>query len=443
MPAQKTARVAYAMNVGVRLIAVVILLSSIAVISLLGTFPTEFVPQQVPGAGVANALIRLTRVFGGHALYQTPFFVFLLLCLAASLIEIVVWQLRPFFSRDKIRLRIGSAVNAEVRLETSFEKSHKKILSAGAALHYQPVVPDKDEAFKERIQLIKNSFGVWGPLGVHLGVLLVLLGGLVTFWTAEVKEVEVREGEALYLDHEKMNLTLDKFSVIPYPGKDQTQEYLSRFTSKDEKSQRQHLDLRVNHPLKVGLTKIFQMRYRVEVPRAEVLIYKDGKPLRSVMLEGRKEMKIQDTGLVLGYEKVLPDFRIDKAGNVFSVSPRFVNPAVKLSVNGQPRWIFGELLSKHRSSNDPWDFSIQKLHKVYYSGVRVSRDPGIPFAFFGFGVLVFATFFSSFAIPRVIGVTIRHEHDGQRILLEGLSPRDSAGLEEEIGLLAARLTVKG
>jgi cytochrome c biogenesis protein len=442
MPVGKIPELRCGVNRGGRFAAAVVLLVGIAAVAILGTFPTEFIPKDVPGAWIANALIGLTRFCGGRALYRSPFFILLLACLAVSLIETLVRQFRGFFHSEKIISR-PSGVVREVSLEASLEEALKKIRSAAAGCHYQPVSLGQGKESKERFQLTKNGFGVWGPLGVHLGVLIVLLGGLVTFLTGEVKEVQVREGETLYLDHEKINLRLDKFSVIPYPGKEQTQEYLSRFTIKDGKGERQRLDLRVNHPLKIGLTKIFQMRYRVEAPRLELLLYQEGKPVRTAMLEAKNELKMPDTGLTLRYEEVIPNFRITRGGEVFSMSAHFINPAVRLYVNGKPRWVFGEVLKKHRSADNPWDFSIQKIHKVYSSGLRVSRDPGIGFAFFGFVVLVFGSFLSSFAIPRVIGVNVEFQGQGCRIFFEGLSVRDPAGIAEEIDRLMSQIGNKG
>ncbi|MBI2094729.1 MAG: cytochrome c biogenesis protein ResB [Candidatus Omnitrophica bacterium] len=412
----------------------IFLIFAVALFSLLGTFPTVPVSADTRGASLANGLIALTRFTGGRALYGSPCFLGLLGLLAVFLVGISLRQGSAWrTAEDQVRDQAPSAV---LRFGLSDARIRGCVSLALSELRFKPA--------RAGI-VVKNRFGVWGPLGVHLGVLVVLLAGLMTYLWADVREVEIREGESLPLPREGITMRLDKFSILPYPGKDQAQQYVSRFTIKDDKGRRGPRELRVNHPLLLGATKIFQMRYRLEVQGLELEAFKEGRPFSSVRLEQGKTSAIPSGSLEVRFKEVLPDFRISPEGKVFSAGFIFRNPAAKIlwrdparpEAGEREQWAFGDRLSGHERPGGEWDFRVAKIYKTYSSGVRVSRDPGAPLAAAGYVVLIFSAFLSSFAIPRVLSVAAFGADGGSRLEIRGLSRRDPIGLEEEIARLAA------
>src|SRR3989338_481857 len=445
-PGKYTARFEFSIGTAVGLLLL------LAFTCLLGTFPTEFIADKVPGFAVANALIRLTRFAGGRDLYGSPFFLFLLACVFVFLAEAVLRQLRILLSNKEslVSQAVFPALPLTIQLHRNGEEARKKTAAALKFLGVTPTLPPKGPAPAPfSFHSVKNGFGVWGAVGVHVGLLVVLAAGLVTMLGADVREVDIREGASLYLPRERVNLGLEKFSIIPYPGKDDVKQYESRFLLKGEKGGRRYETLRVNHPLKIGHTKIFQMRYRVEVPRVEVMVYKDEKPLKRVTLQKGEALELPEAGLSVRYGEVVPDFRISRSGQVFSAGSMFRNPAVRFFIRAggataqkeESRWVFQDLLRMHeKEKGGPWDFSIVKIHKVYYSGVRVSHDPGIPWAYTGYVILAFFAFLSSFAIPRFLRVDIRPGVERTEISLQALSRRDTPCLLEELDRLAGRIS---
>ena len=250
----------------------------------------------------------------------------------------------------------------------------------------------------------RRPFGAWGPVGVHAGLLIVLFSGLITFVFADVKEVFVAEGGTLPLPREKAVLRLDKFLIHLYPGKEEVRQYESRFTLLPDRGPRRAANLGVNQPLKIGRTKIFQMRYRLDVPRVEVVLHENGVPVEAALIEKGAGAAFGKAGLTVRYLETVPDFRIKQGGEVFSKSGLFANPAARLVVirpdgTEETRWAFPGMIGRHRE-DDRWALSVRKFHKVYSSGVRVSNNPGVPVAYAGFALLVASAFLSSFALPR-------------------------------------------
>ena len=412
-------------------IAVACLLTAVALISLLGTFPVSLLPSNINGFQAANTFIQWTRFSGGRNLYGSPWFILLLGGLGLFVGIALFGQLRSFFGpASLITFHPVSSLRLPL-VETQDMKSrlNKALLSFG---YHQ-----KNFNNEKKIEGSKNLSGKLGPLGIHLGFIVVLLAGLATLLGADVHETEIREGESLILPKEGIGLRLDKFIVFRHADSDRPSQYTSRFWIKDENGDGRHVDLSVNHPLKIGWTKIFQMRYRVEIPRAEILVYQDRKPVDRILLEAAKPYTLSPNGPTISYDKIVPDFKLTKDG-IVSAGTSYERSAMRLKVQDEKGvsrsiWIFPAAFGAHGGSEKEKQYGILKLHKAYYSGVRVSYDPGLLLAYPGLFLLIFSAFYSSFAIPRRLRLLWNTEGPGDiEVRVEGWCPRDPGGLEDEV-----------
>lgn len=414
------------------------LLIAVALISLLGTFPTDPLPSEVQGSHVANALIALTSFSGARSLYSSLFFILLLGILGSFVIYALIRQAKLLFNHHA---PIVFAPISNVRFLPLGTQSVKTRLEKALRSFGYRVQFFNDET---KIEGAKNLSGRLGPLGIHLGFVIVLLAGLLTFLGSDIRETEVREGEVLTLPKEQIGLRLDKFIVFRHAGSDRPSQYTSRFWIKGADGRGRHIDLSVNHPLKLGRTKIFQMRYRIEIPRAEIIVYKNMRPVQQVLLEAGKPYALTPKGQTLSYDKIVPDFKLTRDG-IISTGSSYERSALRLKIGDskgseKTLWIFPAAFGPHGGSDKERQYSILKLHKVYFSGVRVSYDPGLPIAYSGFILLIFSAFYSSFAIPRRLRLTWHEDQRYINVIVEGWCPRDPSGLEEETNRLVKGLS---
>ena len=427
-----------------------LLLLIIGILSLVGTLPTQLIPDNIFGAPLVNGLIHLTWFANGREFYHGPLFIFLLGALAVLLTGVTVKQVKGLFAgrNGPIQTDCDSSVRISFHCSVLEGEAETKVLKAVRAQRFRIDRREGDASQHSQVwHIVKNRFGIWGPLGMHVGFIIVLAGALVTFMGADIHEMEIREGEEISLKHERLSLRLDKFSILLYPGKDQVQQYISRFLIRNEKGERRHEDLGVNHPLRIGSTKIFQMRYRLEIPKIELTVFKEGSPFKNVILEKGKFTPVPFAPFSLSYDEVVPDFRVSPDGDVFSIGPTFRNPGVRLLIQDdakekskrESRWVFHDVMTMHEKDNRAWDFSVGRIYKVFYSGIRVSRDPGVLWSYMGYIFLTVSSFLSSFAIPRVIRLAMQKESSGFNICLDGFSRRDPWGLEQEMNRLAESL----
>lgn len=301
---------------------------------------------------------------------------------------------------------------------------------------------------KQEWGAVKDLWGRQAVPMLHLGFLILAAGGWLTFTGADVREVMLGEGEVTVLPKTKVQVKLEKFVPLLYPDRPQVEEYVSRLLVQEGRSRAAHYELKVNHPLDLSGTRLFQMRYRLEILSLDLSIYRKGSSLGELRLKPGEKKEIPGQPFWIKLEGVIPDFAIDREGNVSSRSPYFRNPAARVLLFEGPEkegrepilkeWVFPDLFL-HREAKVPkdWGFSMRRIKKKYYSGIQLSRDPGARVAYVGFFILVAGAFISSFVIPRKIRIRLKLQPGKDSVFLEvfGAPGKDHAGLLREADVL--------
>ena len=66
-------------------------------------------------------------------------------------------------------------------------------------------------------------------------------------------------------------------------------------------------------------------------------------------------------------------------------------------------WAFKNFPEYHVSKGLPYNFYFNDFKQVYYSGLQVTKDPGVPFIYIGSGLLLLGLMFSFFHIIEECG----------------------------------------
>ncbi|MEI6874418.1 MAG: cytochrome c biogenesis protein ResB [Spirochaetota bacterium] len=100
----------------------------------------------------------------------------------------------------------------------------------------------------------------FGPDLIHVGLLILAIGALITATVRREQDFTMRVGDSVNLsDGYAMNLS--KFEFIKYPD-GRPKAWISTVdVSKDGKPFRKDVKIEVNHPLAIGLLKVYQMNY--------------------------------------------------------------------------------------------------------------------------------------------------------------------------------------
>lgn len=417
-----------------------LLLLLIALIAALGTFPSF--PKSFP--------------FKPEAIYRSKWFLFLLgylACAAAYYVFEKTIGILRFSKAQETGLHSQPPMfRHSVHLSIAFPllvKHSAAILKALTRKGYHSTEERKEGGYS--ITASKNRHGVWGASGLHAGLVLVLVGGLSTFLFANVRDVMLPEGETMVLPGLSEKVRLEKFSVLLHPGRSDPDEYISRLLIvKGNRGLTRH-ELKVNHPIQIGWTKLFQMRYRVEILRLDLVVYHHGKAIERLALNMGEPQALSHYPYLVRAEDVVPDFVMGQDGTVTSRSPYFQNPAARVVLysaeNPQEMkvktWAFQDFVSHTENQAEAeWSFIIDKIRKRYVSGIKLSFDPGVPFVYTGFIFLVLGAFVSSFMIPRELRIFAlpAAQGEGTQLEIQGLKAKDGFGLRRELENLGKTLS---
>ena len=274
----------------------------------------------------------------------------------------------------------------------------------------------KTNKFKSHISARKGLIGKIGPLVVHIGLIVLLIGSAYGSFTSQSKEQYLLLGESLDLINEstnsKANIKLVDFSIeresdgIP-------KQFISKldFSSEDLKLN-EIKTAKVNHPIRFkGLTI-----YQADLAISNVVLEIDNI-LYQLQLREIPEIGNQVWGILveLGSEtKKNFLLTIDnengplKISNVENFSENF------LFINEDPVEVNSSKLS------------LKKI--IPSSGLIIKNDPSIPFIYSSFILIIFGTIIS--LIPtNQLWILVNKE--SQKISIGGLSNKNLVGFKKE------------
>ena len=304
----------------------------------------------------------------------------------------------------------------------------------------------------------KGRFSHLGVYLVHLSVLIILVGSIVGSLFGFEAYVNIPEGETVNtvrLRKSQVSRTLpfavrcDRFSVEFYDN-GAPREYRSDLAFvRDGKAALQGV-LLVNHPITFGGITFYQASYgSLPGNKARIAIRREGDPtpvVRDVEIE--KPYDLPGGGGQFMVFETRADFMR-------------MGPAVQLAIKppkGQEVhfWVFKDAdLIKERfpgiferfpklnpKAYKPYSFSLESIEVKYYTGLQVSRDPGVPLVWTGFFLIMIGLFVTFFTSHRSIWVHMAKTKHGLNIRVAGRANKNPVGLERELDHLTSKIKGK-
>jgi cytochrome c biogenesis protein len=436
----------------------IFLLGAIALGALLGTL----IPQQEAAEALSvrmhPALLALFQAFQLFNVYHSAWFILLLLLLAVNLI---VCSLDRFPSAWR-QFRGGAAPDGGERIAdlppeqvvpTGFPAAEEATrLEAILKKHFRRIQrTDTPAGFT--LAGGKGAFSRFGVYIVHLGILLLIAGGLAGAIFGVRGVVQIAEGEATSTMQFRggkgtetlpFSIRCDRFTVEFYED-GAPKVFRSDLTFLQEGKAVRQGALLVNHPITFGGLRFYQSSYGTLPGGRLALSYTrgDGKA------EAR-ETAVGDRFLLPGGEGEVAVIRAED--NLMRMGP-----AVKLSVTS-PRgevqfWVF-QHIEQIKEANPgvlaqvpmmnpglfaPWLFSLEKQGEKFYTVLQAARDPGVPLVAGGAVLLVAGLMITFFFSHRRFRIILEEENGKSRIGLAGSSNRDPVGFEKEMNQLLAEI----
>ncbi len=282
----------------------------------------------------------------------------------------------------------------------------------------------------------KFKWGYWGIVIFHLGLLVIIVGGFLTFTTSfwgsffvpegmaftdkHDNYVVVKQGSLYPKGHQNFKIRLDDV-VLKYNKAGLLRDYTAKVTILEQAKE-------VKHGVVSGPTPL---QYKGLILYKKLYGYAPGLTLTTPGGEKKQFRVVLDTSMHGEHIRHQGDFRLP--GTVFDVSAAFFpdlayagrenpgleahrenDPGLLLTIKNDRETIYrGRLPLK--SSIEFRDYSLSFDNYIKWYGFSVVKDRGITVVFTGFWITLLGTAIIYLLIPREMGVNLT-KADGKILL---------------------------
>jgi cytochrome c biogenesis protein len=446
----------------------VVMLLSLALLSIIGTL----VPQNQSPAEYFSIFgpfrYQLMATLDIFDLYHAWWFQGLILILTANIIVCSIDRLRStgrmIFDRSP-QLNLDSFRRRKDRQEFQLNGSPESLVG-----RFQEAVA---ASFGRcRLETAENGFvltvdkGRWtrlGVYGVHLSIVVLLVGALISGQFGFEGYVNIAEGErsdTIQLQNSTHRLKLpfsiqcDDFDVQYYEGGKRPKEFRSRLSLYKAGQKVIQKDVVMNAPLRYQGINIFQSSYGELEPAATGF-----DPSQSLPEKFTFNFRSAASGMIytqtagMGETMQLPEglghFTVERFEPKGSFKGMDIGPCLvgTLALKGGPPQTI--LLPFNHPGFDGMrqgavvisvDNALPAPQPRYYTGLQVTKDPGVGLVYFGFIMLISGCAVVFFMSHQRLVVEVKSGgQGGARVMVSGTANKNKFGFAQKMQRLAEQL----
>lgn len=416
----------------------IVLLIIITLASILGTL----VPQHRSTAEYAARYGQMSGLLVSleiTRLYSAWWFLSLLLLFAMNTIVCTLSRFRPkylrafkpslsFEGKSLASLKISEKFTFKGNLEDARDVFSESLRKKGYRVKAKTVPPDVFLAGR------KKMFGLFGSDVVHLGLLIIVMGGVISGMTGFRTDINIAEGKTVDVPRAEFSLRLDKFTTEYYPD-GRVKDWKSDLTVVDKGRDVLTKTIEVNHPLNYGGFMFYQSRYGWdwENPTLQMVISRKDDPAsaRMVSLQMGQRIAVEGEDYEVTVLNFVPDFIIGENNQVMTRSLEPNNPAAYVEgLRGEEKIFSGWVFQKfpdfgqmHSREENAWDVKFMNFKSGQYSGIQAARDPGVNFIWAGSVLLMLGLMLAFFWPPREIKAVLTGEQKATSFTVGGIAAK--------------------
>jgi cytochrome c biogenesis protein len=449
----------------------IVLLLSMAATSIIGTLIPQNESPQAYLKAFGAFLYRFFDVLGFLDLYHSWWFQTLMLLLALNVLVCSIdrlsatWRIifpeRPKFNLSRFR-----------RLEQK-EEFTKNGLAEQLKKNYRAIISRKFRYC--RVEETDSGYAIFGERGrwtrigvyiVHLSVICMLVGGVIGSRFGFEGYVNLAPGQAaqqIQLRNRNQRLQLDfaircdDFKVSFYPS-GAPEEFRSSLSIIEQGKVVKSQDIIVNDPLHYKGISIFQASYGSLPSRQQDVQIPDELTLAfTSKATGMIYQKKATVGQTIKLPESLGKFTVDEFRNSYKFRGQDLGATivgtlhqrdgaaveVVLPIQFPSFDKMGPMFSKTRKDDVLISVSgikVQPVEERYFTGLQVSRDPGVWVVYSGFILIIVGCFVTFFISHRQICVDIIESGEKCRIMVSGTANKNKLGNERKVKTIAQILS---
>ncbi len=449
---------------------------SLAATSIIGTLIPQNQNPETYFKAYGEFVYRLLSVLDIFDMYHAWWFQMLLVLLTVNIVVCSIdrlsstWKIifvknakiRP----DRFRKRKGNHNFTDKRDAGSLEKDYKNAVSS---FFSNSVVNKTDDGF--HIYGEKGRLSRLGVYVVHVSVLFLLVGGLIGSFFGFEGYVNIAEGEATdtirlrssgaaqQLDFQ---IQCEDFSLQFYKN-GAPKEYRSTLAIIDNGRATVKKDIIVNDPLRYKGINIFQSSYgklpsaASKKPEPAVHDHSDGYDLKFLSKSSGMSYTLKaKIGEPVDIPEGLGKFVIMEKMETADFRGMNIGGALKgihTPVGGAPQEILLPFKFLNFDKMRGGDFVVSITHEDhdsgnkpavgdeqrYYTGLQVTKDPGVWVVYAGFMLMIAGCFITFFMSHQQVFVEVIQLKKNSRITVSGLSNRNRLSMDNKVEKIAKHL----
>lgn len=425
----------------------IVLFLIIAIASILGTL----IPQQrsleeyeVRYGQLANLLVRLQLTKLYHSLwYLMLLFLFTLNIIICTLTRLSPKLQRVFMPRlekekkNILALKIKDSFKNNADLATTRDEISQLLISR----HYR--LQRKENEKKYFLLARKKILGWFGSDVIHLGLLVILAGGITSGIGGFRENLSFYEGQTLPVPQAKFQVRLDKFETELYPN-ESVKDWKSTLSVIKDGQSLFSKTIEVNHPLSYQGFSFYQSGYGLnwENPMLEIWVKKksDASYLKKVQLMVGEKISFGDKELTqISVARFVPDFVIGEEGVVETRSLEPKNPAALVEAWKNKEkifsgWIFyyyKDFARLHSGKESDLSFELKNFIFSEFSVIEVARDPGVNLIWLGSTILMIGLFLAFYWPAREFKVILEESQGKTEVIAGGMTLKNKEAFQSE------------
>jgi cytochrome c biogenesis protein len=421
------------------------LLILLALLSIIGTLIAQNASRVEYIQRYGIGLYEVLNFFNLFDMYHSWWFSAILLLLVINLITCSVHRLPGIFSQisrgpgeleDRMlkalpyveKVQIRNPTNREENIQSSLRKSFKS---------WGRIETEKT------INLYSEK-GKYSRLGVpitHLSILIILIGGIIGSLYGFRGHVEILKGETVnqvYLrtkdaDVPKpidFSVRCDDFKINYYnlPGKEKyVKDYTSLLSIFEDGKEVLKRSIQVNHPLHYKGLAFYQASYGTLNDVTIGVQWKGKKEKSTFEAQEGATIPVPNSNVSIRLLRYVP--QVDNFGEGVQVV------LFRPDQEPQPLWLLKNFPKLNEQRGDQFLLTFEGVTSEEYTGLQVTKDPGVWVVWIGCGLMILGLIVSFFFSHQRVWVRIPKGPGGE-IVLAGSANKNRVAFEKTFGELA-------
>jgi cytochrome c biogenesis protein len=288
----------------------------------------------------------------------------------------------------------------------------------------------------------QGKFSRFGFYITHFGIVFIIIGGLLgnLGYQGYMQVVEGSSNDTMVLrgtrETKKLDFAIrcDDFQVTFYEDGQKPKEFTSDLTVIDGGKEVKKKRIEVNDPLQYRGVWIYQSSYGTTSGQGSLTLGVSnrtaGDQTRNYKAAVGDRFELEETGYVAEVKRFVPDFSLGQNNQVVSRSEQLKNPAALIALfkDGAPveeQWIFKNFPDFHGAAGTgPYRFTLLEVSAKEYTGLQLTRDPGVWVVWLGCALLCLGCYIICFLSHQRLWIKVEPRTDDYTLTMAGTSSRN-------------------